>query len=859
MFRKRPKGAGGAGTVETTSLRRWVIAAGLLALLCFTSSSAYDAWRSYRQIVTDTHRGLNGLAKALAEQAEGSLQTIDLLLRETASWYEVKRAEPEEQLNESLARRAAGLSHVRLVAITDGEGITRFHSRDIASPMQDLSGRPFFVAQRDHPIGGMFLSDPIVTRVEQRPAVVLSRRLARSDGAFDGIVYAVVDLEEFQNLYRMIDLGTGSAINLMRNDGMLVVRQPAIEGAQGRHFPELVAAARSPDGLVVTAVDRIPRFVGVAPVPGFPLIAAVTREKSVALETWREEAEHVAVRTVVIVTLGVLAIVGFVRQLRRVERGERALRASEERYALAMEGANEGHWDWSLVGGPSYLSPRMKALHGRSVEAPVTTRAQWLKELDIHPDDRPMMERAAREHLEGRSDHYELEYRVRQSDGKWHWLQVRGRCIRDATGRAYRFLGSAIDVTARKVIEEEKACLEQQLRQSQKLEAMGTLAGGIAHDFNNILGAILGYGEMAQKRAPEGSSERRYIDHVMQAGGRAKALVERILAFSRSGVGDRVPVNVQEAVAEALGLLSASLRPGVRLVTNLMAANAAVIGDPTELHQVVMNLCTNAMQAMPDGGVLDVALTRANLDTSKTLSHGSVDAGDYVALRVSDTGVGIAPQFADRIFDPFFTTKGVGEGTGLGLALVHGIVADLRGAIDVSTGEGDGTTFTIWLPVNGEAAAVERHAVRASPTGTGQTIMVVDDERPLVMLAEETLAELGYEGVGFDSSVAALAAFRESPQRFDAVLTDETMPELAGTDLVQRLRMLRADIPIVLMSGFAGTRLIERARIAGINDVLRKPLQRRDIAESLGRIFGSDHASVADVTAQAAAVAEAQP
>jgi PAS domain S-box-containing protein len=688
---------------------------------------------------------------------------------------------------------------------------------------------------------------------------VLSRRLVRSDGAFDGIVFAVVDLEEFQSLYRTIDLGQGSAINLMRNDGMLVVRQPAIEGAQGRHFPELVDAGRSPDGFIVSAVDRIPRFVGVAPVPGFPLVAAVTREKSVALMTWREEAEHVAVRTVVLVTLGMLAIIGFVRQLRRVEQGERALRASEERYALAMEGANEGHWDWSLVDGPSYLSPKMKALHGRAAGAPVTTREQWLAGVDIHPDDRPMMERAAREHLEGLSDHYELEYRVRHPDGTWHWLQVRGRCIRDAAGRAYRFLGSAIDVTARKVAEEEKACLEQQLRQSQKLEAMGTLAGGIAHDFNNILGAILGYGEMAQKRAPENSSERRYIDNVMQAGGRAKALVERILAFSRSGVGDRVPVNVQAAVAEALELLSASLRPGVRLVTNLTAGNAAVIGDPTELHQVVMNLCTNAMQAMPEGGVLDVTLTRTNLDAPKTLSHGSVDAGAYVTLCVSDTGVGIAPQLADRIFDPFFTTKGVGEGTGLGLALVHGIVADLHGAIDVSTQEGVGTTFAIWLPINGEVASVERNVVRALPMGAGQTIMIVDDERPLVLLAEETLAELGYEGVGFDSSVAALAAFHESPLRFDAVLTDETMPELAGSDLVRRLRTLRPDIPIVLMSGFAGTRLIDRARVAGVNDILRKPLQRRDIAESLGRIFASEGASVSNVTATAAPVVEAQP
>jgi CheY-like chemotaxis protein len=250
-----------------------------------------------------------------------------------------------------------------------------------------------------------------------------------------------------------------------------------------------------------------------------------------------------------------------------------------------------------------------------------------------------------------------------------------------------------------------------------------------------------------------------------------------------------------------------------------------------------MNLYTNAMQAMPDGGVLDVTLTRVDVAARKTLSHGNVEPGSYVKLCVSDTGVGIAPHLADRIFDPFFTTKAVGEGTGLGLALVHGIVADLRGGIDVDSREREGTMFTVWLPIQGEATPAGRNASPPLTLGQGQTIMIVDDERPLVTLAEETLAELGYEGVGFDSSVAALAAFREAPERFDAVLTDETMPELTGSDLAMRLRAMRSDLPIILMSGYAGTRLVDRARSTGVTEILRKPLQRRDIAESLARIF----------------------
>jgi CheY-like chemotaxis protein len=217
------------------------------------------------------------------------------------------------------------------------------------------------------------------------------------------------------------------------------------------------------------------------------------------------------------------------------------------------------------------------------------------------------------------------------------------------------------------------------------------------------------------------------------------------------------------------------------------------------------------------------------------LSHGTLCAGGYVRLSVSDTGSGISPAVLERMFDPFFTTKRVGDGTGLGLALVHGIVADFGGAIDVATQVGAGTTFTIWLPAAGEAPRLVSESAGELARGHGETVMIVDDERALVALAEETLAGLGYEPVGFDSSVAALQAFRAEPQRFDLVLTDETMPDLTGTDLAREIRQLRPDTLIILMSGYSGTPLSERAQAAGVFDVLRKPLVRRDIAEPVAR------------------------
>ena len=370
------------------------------------------------------------------------------------------------------------------------------------------------------------------------------------------------------------------------------------------------------------------------------------------------------------------------------------------------------------------------------------------------------------------------------------------------------------------------------------MEAIGTLAGGIAHDFNNILGAILGYGELALQESAHQSALRRYLDNVMHATERAKMLVERILGFSRSGLGDREPVNVQGSLWRR-SICSRHRCPAeIRLERHIDAGDAAVMGDATYLHQVAMNLCTNAIHAMEHrGGVLRVGLQLAQLHEGLTLSRGSLVPGHYVRLTVGDTGAGIEAAVIDRIFDPFFTTKQTGEGTGLGLSVVHGIVTDLGGAIRVETAPGKGTTFEIWLPVAGEIPAPAAEADRALRRGNGEIIMIVDDERPLVELAEEIVAQVGYEPVGFNASRAALDAFRAAPHRFDAVITDEAMPELTGIELARRVREIRPAMPVILMTGYGSAELMSEAARIGVSEVLRKPLRRADLADALARVL----------------------
>jgi signal transduction histidine kinase/CheY-like chemotaxis protein len=373
---------------------------------------------------------------------------------------------------------------------------------------------------------------------------------------------------------------------------------------------------------------------------------------------------------------------------------------------------------------------------------------------------------------------------------------------------------------------------EARLHEAQRLEAIGTLAGGIAHEFNNILGAILGHGEMAL--AGKGPA-LQHVRQIMRAGERARAVIDQILTFSRRSERRRRPMQPQPAVAEAIGLLRASLPATLDVQTRLADAEAVIEGDPAQLQQVVMNLGTNAAQAMDGRGRLEIGLDAVDIAADLSLSHGRLAAGRHVRLSVSDTGYGIDAGTMERMFEPFFTTKAVRRGTGLGLAAVHGIVTEHGGAINVRSTPGAGTTFEVFFPQTAASVELADRLQAVAPSGHGQTILIVDDETSLVLLGEEMLAMLGYEPVGFDSGSAALAAFRADPARFDGVLTDEVMPDLTGTELAQAVHATRPDLPIVLMTGYGGPVEHQRLQAAGIRDVIRKPLLSATIAQCLAR------------------------
>jgi signal transduction histidine kinase/ActR/RegA family two-component response regulator len=401
-------------------------------------------------------------------------------------------------------------------------------------------------------------------------------------------------------------------------------------------------------------------------------------------------------------------------------------------------------------------------------------------------------------------------------------------------------LTTTLEQLQREMVERQR--LAEELRQGQKMEAVGRLAGGVAHDFNNILAAMIGYTELATHNIPTSGPAWHQLQEVLRAGQRAKALVQQILTFSRRTEQVHTPVKLPPLVQESLTLLRASFPSTIEIRQHLDPGVGAVLADPSQLHQVLINLCANAEYAMRQtGGVLEVRLEAVEVDTMLAAQHPTLHLGPHARLTVRDTGQGMPPDVVQRLYDPFFTTKAVGEGTGIGLSVVHGIVVNHGGTITVESQVGQGATFTIYLPCIACDMADEVQPEETIPHGQGR-LLFVDDELALVHLGYSVLTQLGYEVTAYTSSAEALAAFEAAPQHFDLVITDYTMPLMTGDALTQALRRLRPDIPIILETGFSHTIDAEQAAALGIDAFLLKPWTVRELACIIAQVLAQRRA-----------------
>lgn len=392
-----------------------------------------------------------------------------------------------------------------------------------------------------------------------------------------------------------------------------------------------------------------------------------------------------------------------------------------------------------------------------------------------------------------------------------------------------------------KKVEERTAALassENQLQQVMKLQAIGTLAGGIAHDFNNILFPIVGYTELTMDDVPEGSQARQNLEEVLKATNRAKELVQQILTFSRQNGQERKPLKVQSLIKEALKLLRATIPSSIEINSSVDEECGPIIGDPTQIHQVVMNLCTNAYHALQEtGGKIEVCLKEINLSYEQSLQRVGMKVGRHLELTVKDNGHGMAPLVMERIFEPYYTTKEQGKGTGLGLSVIHGIIKNHGGDISVYSQPGKGATFSAILPVIDDIEVEIEPVKTASATKGNERILLIDDEEQIIDLERRILEGLGYKVTPKTDSEEALAEFRARPDQFDLVVTDMTMPKITGDRLARRLMDINPQIPVILCTGFNEAITEEKALAMGIDKFVMKPIVRDELANTIRTVL----------------------
>ena len=837
---------------------------GVLLAVLILVTAGIAVWDLHRRTLNEASDDIRNLGGVLAEQTSRYVKSIDMVLQDAQlrSWAlgiatpdQFRRDMGTEESGHFLRDRLQNLPEAHAIALFDADGaaILRTTGLPLTFSVRD---RPSFQYLRDHADSGLLIREPALSRGQGRMTIFMSRRINGPDGGFLGVGEVAIDIDYLLGFYKAITHDGAFRVTLLRDDGVVLASYPPVASGIARvpagspWFAQLAAgggAYRSPGNF-----RGVPSIVSVNPVGSFPLVINTSIAESTALAMWWEQARYTIGTAVLLAGSFIAIFLMSERQLRRqqvqnailsrtadeLRTSELQLRESEMRLERAQEIAGIGYWELSFASGEHAWSKNLRDSH----EFPFSGDAS----LDARASRIPAGELQAKREwiadLRAGRQREPIEFRTTDPDGTVKTFRIEGRPVVDPDGTVHGLIATTQDVTRQRQI-------ENQLAQSQKMEAIGALTGGMAHDFNNVLGVIIGNLDLLQRLIKADALAEEICGEARDGAVRCADLIRRLLAFARRQPLHPAKIDVNALVNETVHLLRRTIGEDIAVRVSLDVEVWPVTAGATQLEAALVNLATNARDAMPKGGELHIATRNAELDAGYAALHPDVVPGDYAVIEISDTGTGIPQDIINRVFEPFFTTKSPGQGTGLGLSMVFGFVKQSGGHISVYSEAGRGTTFRIYLP-RGVAGAMAPAGPRDPGVSVGgtETVLVVEDNAQLRRSAVRQLVTLGYHVLEAEHADAARDML-EHGDRVDLLFTDVVMPgTMDGIDLAHRAMTLQPHIRVVVTSGFSGARVADQ-RVADCPfPFLAKPYRRDDLARVVRDVLDRDKGSAAITT-----------
>lgn len=744
-----------------------------------------------------------------------------------------------------------------------------------------ISDRDYFhqvLATRSGALGGYSIS-----RTTLKPAIHYAYPILAANGAIRAVAIIALDIEHYSKTFATAGMPAGSALALTSSQGTRIYRYPHSQQYYGvADLPTMLqrmGGHAERGSFVAEGIDGVTRLYGFRRINLVHSSTPLYIRVGIPNDLVTAEARSSLVRNLLfIIGATVLALLFtwflgdmlFVRRLsqlaaaaRKIAGGdletrtgiaagegeigrvasalddmaselhsrnsertaaEAALKESETRLNLVLQGSSDGFWDWDMATREVQHSDRWAEMLGYLPEEISTHVTSW-KAL-VHPDDMPEVIQVFKDHLAGRKSQYRIEYRMRCKNGSWKWILDRGRVVAwDAQGSPSRMAGTATDITERKHAEAEKKLLTSQLLQAQKMEAVGQLAGGIAHDFNNILTAIVGYGNLILMKTAKDDAIHSYTEHVLAAADRGATLTRSMLAFGRRQLMHPEPVKLHEILVRVEKLLQRLIGEDIELHMELSPHELVIMADSGQIEQVLMNLATNARDAMSHGGTITIRTNLIPVSKNSLTRTGVSEPGLYACLICSDTGTGMDPEVMQKIFEPFFTTKEVGKGSGLGLAMVYGIIQQHNGHITVASTPGGGTTFSIFLPIHDGSSEACPDVEPLGPCSGSETILVAEDDAVIRALSQNLLEANGYQVILAHDGMHALEQYQQHREQIKLLILDLILPKRNGRDVYLCIREMDPAIRVLFISGYTADVLEQKGLREGGLDFLAKPVR----------------------------------